>query len=96
MKNWIRPLDSDNENVLEQKQNKMFTHGECIRWILQDQNKQTIGRIAAFIDHKTKDLNDQPTGGLGFFECINNKDAAFALFDTCKNWLKDKQIEAMD
>ncbi|MUP37892.1 hypothetical protein [Labilibaculum euxinus] len=96
MKNWIRPLDSDIEKVFDSKQNKMFTHGECIRWILQDQNKQTIGRIAAFIDHKTKDLNEQPTGGLGFFECINNKDAAFALFDTCKNWLKDKQIEAMD
>ncbi|WP_461641553.1 hypothetical protein [Labilibaculum euxinus] len=96
MKNWIQPLDSDIEKVFDPKQNKMFTHGECIRWILQDQNKQTIGRIAAFIDHKTKDLNDQPTGGLGFFECINNKDAAFALFDTCKNWLKDKQIEAMD
>ncbi|PKQ63705.1 hypothetical protein [Labilibaculum manganireducens] len=96
MKNWIRPLDSDIEKVFDPKQNKMFTHGECIRWILQDHNKQTIGRIAAFIDHKTKDLNEQPTGGLGFFECINNKDAAFALFDTCKNWLKDKQIEAMD
>ncbi|WP_321318968.1 hypothetical protein [Labilibaculum sp.] len=96
MKNWIRPLDSDIEKVFDPKQNKMFAHGECIRWILQDQNKQTIGRVAAFIDHKVKNLTEQPTGGMGFFECINNKKAAFTLFDTCKNWLKDRQIEAMD
>lgn len=95
-KNWIRPLDSDIEKVFDPKQNKMFTHGECIRWILQDQNKNTIGRIAAFIDNKTKNINDQPTGGLGFFECINNKEAAFTLFDLCKNWLKERKIEAMD
>ncbi|WP_372753792.1 hypothetical protein [Labilibaculum sp.] len=95
-KNWIRPLDSDIEKIFDPKQNKMFTHGECIRWILQDQNKNTIGRVAAFIDYKTKDVNEQPTGGLGFFECINNKKAAFTLFDHCKQWLKERQIEAMD
>ncbi|PKQ65872.1 hypothetical protein BZG02_02390 [Labilibaculum filiforme] len=95
-KNWVRPLDSDIEKVFDPKQNKMFTHGECIRWILQDQNNKTIGRVAAFVDHKAKNVNEQPTGGFGFFECINNKHAAFTLFDTCKNWLENKQIEAMD
>jgi GNAT superfamily N-acetyltransferase len=95
-KNWIRPLDSDIEKVFDPKQNKMFTHGECIRWILQDQNKNTIGRVAAFIDEKTKNITEQATGGLGFFECIDNKEAAFTLFDLCKNWLKDRKIEAMD
>lgn len=95
-KNWIRPLDSDIEKVFDPTKNKMFEHGECTRWILQDKNKQTIGRIAAFIDHKSKDVNEQPTGGLGFFECINDKKAAYLLFDTCKQWLEKKNIEAMD
>ncbi|MFA8433999.1 MAG: hypothetical protein ACEPOZ_05735 [Marinifilaceae bacterium] len=95
-KNWIHPLKEDIQNIFDPTKNKHFQHGECTRWILTNQNGETIGRVAAFIDHKTKDLNDQPTGGMGFFECINNKEAAFQLFDQCKNWLKERNIEAMD
>lgn len=95
--NWIRPLDTDIENVFDPKTNKFFRHGECTRWILVDNTGTTIGRVAAFINTKTaKKDNDQPTGGMGFFECINNKDAAFALFDQCKSWLQERGMEAMD
>jgi hypothetical protein len=94
---WVRPLDKDIENVFEKKKNKTFRNGKCIRWILQDDSGKAIGRVAAFINEKTlnKD-NDQPTGGMGFFECINNQEAAFMLFDACKQWLIDNGIEAMD
>ncbi|MGQ1908775.1 hypothetical protein ACT3CE_03195 [Marinifilum sp. RC60d5] len=94
--NWIRPFDFEIENIFDANVNKMFQHGECTRWILTNKDNETIGRVAAFIDYKTKDANDQATGGLGFFECIDNKEAAFALFDHCKQWLKERQIEAMD
>lgn len=94
---WIRPLDADIESVFDPEKNKAFRHGECCRWILLDDNKVTIGRVAAFINQKTVNKgNDQPTGGMGFFECIENRDAAFKLFDHCKNWLTSKGMEAMD
>ena len=94
---WIRPLDKDVEGVFDPDKNKSFRHGEAIRWILVNDQGETIGRVAAFINQKTvnKD-NDQPTGGLGFFECIPDKDAAFRLFDQCKTWLAGKGMEAMD
>ncbi len=94
---WIRPLDKDIEGVFDPKQNKYFRHGECARWLLQNDKGETIGRVAAFIDRRSMNKdNDQPTGGIGFFECINDKDAAFKLFDTCKEWLEGKGMEAMD
>ncbi|MCE2994284.1 MAG: hypothetical protein ACK5RG_07940 [Cyclobacteriaceae bacterium] len=94
---WIRPLDKDVENVFDPEKNKTFRHGEVIRWILKDAQGTTIGRVAAFIDQKTVNKgNDQPTGGMGFFECIENKEAAFILFDQCKKWLQQKGMEAMD
>jgi hypothetical protein len=37
-----------------------------------------------------------PPGAMGFFECINDKEAAFILFDACKNWLSERGMEAMD
>lgn len=95
--NWIRPLDKDILAVFDKDKNKTFRHGTCARWILVNDQNQTIGRVAAFVNEKTVHKgNDQPTGGMGFFECINDKQAAFALFDECKNWLQAKGMEAMD
>jgi hypothetical protein len=93
---WIRPLDSDIEDVFDTKVNKYFRHGSCTRWILKDDQGQTIGRVAAFINNKTAKSTDFITGGMGFFECIDDQKAAFKLFDTCKAWLQDKGMEAMD
>lgn len=94
---WIRPLDADIEAVFNKDKNKTFRHGECCRWILQNEAGETIGRVAAFVNQKAVNKgNDQPTGGMGFFECIENKEAAYILFDQCKNWLTTKGMEAMD
>ncbi|MFA0962364.1 hypothetical protein AB9P05_11205 [Roseivirga sp. BDSF3-8] len=96
-KNWIRPLDNDIEAVFDPAKNKNFRRGEATRWILRDAQGRTIGRVAAFFDKKSKNKgNDQPTGGMGFFECINDQAAANILFDACKEWLKERGLEAMD
>ena len=94
---WIRPLDKDILAVFDKQKNKTFRHGECERWLLLDGSDQVIGRVAAFVNQRTvMKGNDQPTGGLGFFECINDKKAAFMLFDQCRQWLSSKGMEAMD
>ena len=94
---WIRPLDADVDGVFDSEKNKTYHHGECIRWILLNDDGETIGRVAAFINQKTVSKgNDQPTGGMGFFECMDDKQAAFLLFDQCKNWLAQRGMEAMD
>ncbi len=95
-KNWIRPLNSDIEKIFDPSKNRLFKRGDAIRWILQDQNNRIVGRIAAFYDEKTANKNDQPTGGCGFFECINDQKAANLLFDAARNWLKEQGMEAMD
>ncbi len=94
--NFIRPLDKDVNNVFDPKKNKAFRFGECGRWILKDE-ETTIGRVAAFVNKKYKNKGDeQPTGGIGFFECIDNQQAADMLFDVAKSWLIQRGMEAMD
>lgn len=94
--NWIRPLDKDIEKIFDPELNKKFRQGEAIRWLLEDKEKNIVGRVAAFFDKKTAKKNRQPTGGLGFFDCINDKHAAHTLFDACREWLKGKGMEAID
>lgn len=95
-RNWVCPLDEEVEAVFDPSRNPTFEHGEAIRWILKNDKQKTIGRIAAFIDYVRSKANNQPTGGIGYFEVIDNKDAAFMMFDTAKDWLASKKMEAMD
>lgn len=94
-KNWICPLDVEIEGIFNPKSNICFENGKAIRWILYDDSGQSIGRIAAFIDFKKVNIYRYPTGGAGFFECINDQDAANLLFDTAKEWLKGQGMKAM-
>jgi hypothetical protein len=93
---WVCPLDNDIKTVFDPDKNTYFRHGKVERWVLTDDSDCLIGRIAAFIDYNLCNTYDQPTGGTGFFECIDDQKAAFLLFDTAKSWLAEQGMEAMD
>lgn len=92
--NWIAPLRRDIESIFDPGRNHYYSHGICTRWICMN-NHQTIGRMAAFIDYEKTSRTTLPAGGIGFFEAMN-KEAAFLLFDTARQWLKEKGMLAMD
>lgn len=95
--NYIRPLDKDVMEVFDKEKNKAFRFGEATRWILKDKDGQLIGRIAAFTNKKYRNKGDEiPVGGIGFFDCINDQNAADMLFDVAKHWLITKGMQAMD
>ena len=93
---WVCPLDRDIEAIFDPEKNSYYRHGEAERWIMLDDRNKPAGRIAAFIDRNLAFSHEQPTGGIGFFECINNKSAASLLFDTAKEWLRSRGMEAAD
>src|SRR5690606_11416731 len=95
--NYIRPLDKDILQVFDPKKNKAFRFGEASRWVLKTDDGEIAGRIAAFTNKKYKNKGDTvPVGGIGFFDCINNQQAADMLFDVAKHWLMQRGMEAMD
>lgn len=93
---WVCPLESTIEATFDPALNHAFRNGIATRWILSDSEGRTIGRVAAFIDRVRSAANSQPTGGMGFFEVVENRKAAFLLFDTAKVWLSANGAEAMD
>jgi GNAT superfamily N-acetyltransferase len=95
--NYIRPLDNEVNDVFDPSKNKNFKYGEAKRWILKDDNEKLIGRIAAFTHTKYVNKGTEfATGGIGFFDCIDDQPAANKLFDAAKEWLQSKGMEAMD
>jgi GNAT superfamily N-acetyltransferase len=94
---YVHPLDGDVEGVFCYRKNTLLQGGgEVARFMLQDENGAPVGRVAVFVGPQTACLNDQPTGGMGFFECIRCRKAAFSLFDACRQWLEARGVEAMD
>jgi len=95
--NWIKPLDKEINDVFDEEKNKAYRFGKTERWILRNNDGKWIGRIAAFVNKKYKTKGDDcAVGGIGFFECINNQEAADMLFDNAKHWLLNEGVEAMD
>lgn len=95
--NYIRPLDKDIRDVFDPKKNKYFRSGKICRWLLKDDSGNLIGRISAFVNPKYKNKGDKlKTGGIGFFDCIDDQEAANLLLNTGKEWLEKQGMEAMD
>jgi len=94
--NWIRPLDKDVLSVLDKDRIRLSA------WIMhslaaEGWERSGLGRVAAFVWKRTGEQRQWSADGWdGFFECIQDKSAAFMLFDRCKEWLQAQSMEAMD
>jgi hypothetical protein len=93
---WACPLDKEIAAIFDPAKNTFYHHGDATRFLLKNNQGKLLGRVAAFIDEKTARIQDQPTGGMGFFECVNDQGAANKLFDAAKEWLEARKMEAMD
>ena len=93
---WVRPIDDSIRKIFDPATNPLFREGEAIRWIARDHTGQVVGRIAAFYNREQAALEEQPTGGCGFFEAIDDQQVADLLFDAAREWLRARGMEAMD
>ena len=94
--NWVCPFDDSIKAVFDPTKNKLFKDGDAIRWVAHNASGECVGRIAAFYDQSHAFGYEQPTGGCGFFEAIDDQELANTLFDAARDWLKERGMEAMD
>lgn len=94
--NYIPHIIQDIEKVFNPDKNKLLKDGKAERWVFYNDKDELIGRVAAFVNPKTAYTEKQPTGGMGFFESVNDQEVANFILDTAKNWLILQGMEAMD
>lgn len=94
--NYIPHLRQDIDKIFDSQKNKLLQEGKAARWFFVNEHNQSVGRIAAFVNPKTAYSEVQPTGGIGFFESINDQKTANYIFETAKRWLESEGMEAMD
>jgi len=91
---WVPPLIDDQYGQFDGKRNPTLDHCEYALFLLEDDRK-TIGRIAAFLDKMAIDLWKEPIGFFGYYECINNNKASNLLFEAAASWLKGRGMKVM-
>jgi GNAT superfamily N-acetyltransferase len=94
--NYIPHIRQDVASIFDMRKNKLFKDGNAMRWVLLSSQGEAIGRIAAFYSRKYSDAQKQKTGGIGFFECLDNDDAARLLLQAACDWLWSQGMEAID
>lgn len=93
--NWVPLLKMLTRQTVKGKDNALFANGKHIIFILRD-GKNTVGRLIAGTDDTRNAEKGIKRGYITLFECIEDKDAAFILFDAAKTWLKEKGMDFIE
>src|SRR3970040_565065 len=91
---WVPPLWMDRKKLMDKKKNPFYEHADA-EFFLAERDGATVGRIAAIVNHNHNIEHKDKIGFFGFFECIDDQTVANALFDTAREYLKSRGMNAM-
>ena len=86
-KNWVPPIIKDRERLLDPDKNCFFQQADVALWAAR-RDGRLVGTIAAFIDHRFNDYLKQQVGFFGFFEVLDDHEAAEVLLGTARDWVQ--------
>jgi hypothetical protein len=79
--NWVPPLVRDVRSAFDRSKHPFHEHSE-VQAFLALRNGKPVGRIAAIRNRNHEKFHEEPVGFFGYFECVNDRAVAEALFDT--------------
>jgi len=86
--NWVPPFLDDQRSLLNPAKNPFWKHAKVALFAAYDEQHQMIGRISASVDDNFNKFWNEKTGFFGWFECVQNAEAAQALFQEAEKFLK--------
>jgi hypothetical protein len=91
---WVAPLRGDQKKILDERRHPFYRHAELQLFIAR-RGSSVLGRIAAIVDHNALPEACQRTGSFGFFESVDDQEAASGLIDAAKEWLRGRGMHLM-
>ncbi|OQY26245.1 MAG: hypothetical protein B6I34_00025 [Anaerolineaceae bacterium 4572_32.1] len=92
--NWVPPLISMMKNIFDPQKMPLWEHSEFENFIARRDGK-VVGRITAIINSNHNKIHQEQMGFFGFFEVLQDYEAAEALFDAAAEWLRAKGMTAI-
>ena len=82
---WVPPLKSQEQDLLTPGRHPFGNEAECSLF-LAVRDSVPVGRIAAVADRKADARASEKIGAWGFFECMDDREAAHSLFAAARNF----------
>jgi len=91
---YVPELYMAQKDMFNRKKNPFFKHAE-VKSFLAEKDGKTIGRISAILNYNYNEYHNCMVGFFGFFDVINDYQAAKALLDTAVEWCRAKGCNAI-
>lgn len=85
--NWVPPFIHERLEFFDVKKNPFYEHARY-QLFLAYRNGEPVGTIGAVVDDNHNQVHQELCGAFGFFECIDDQEAANALFHAAEDWIR--------
>ena len=86
---FVPPLLMQEKRRISPRHNPFFKFGEAQLFVAR-RGATPIGRISAQINHRYLETHSDRTGHFGFFDCVDDQEAADLLLQSASQWLADR------
>ncbi|GAX57826.1 GNAT family N-acetyltransferase [Streptomyces olivochromogenes] len=91
---WVAPLEREQRALLDPARSPFHQVG-TVRLFLARRDGVVVGRIAAITDPRFNERHDARCGQFGLFECVDDIEAAAALFNAAAGRLRERGLDRM-
>jgi GNAT superfamily N-acetyltransferase len=92
--NWIPPLRSEQRDLVGYGPHPFYEKNQS-QTFLAHREGEAVGRIAAILNQVHIQHHGERRGFFGFFECVDDEEAARALLDAARQWLAERDVRSM-
>ena len=88
---WVPPIKSKVAHLLDPERHPFWRFAQR-ELFLARRGPEVVGRVAAILDRRYNDYQQEKMGAFGFFECTRDPEAAAALFAAAGAWVRDQGL----
>ncbi len=85
---WVPPIFPERVHFTDPEKNPFFEHSEAQMYVAT-RGEEIVGTIAAFTNHRHNEFQNENVGFFGFFEVLEDYEAAEALLKTAEKWARE-------
>jgi GNAT superfamily N-acetyltransferase len=91
---WVPPLINERKDFLNPEKNPFFEHA-VVEYFMAFRGDEPVGTIAAFTNSAYNEFQSVNIGFFGFFEVLEDREAAHALLHTAEDWARKAGHDAI-
>ncbi len=88
-KNWVPPIIEERGELLDPNRNGFFEEND-VTLLAARRDERLVGTVAVFIDRRFNEHLNKKVGFFGFFEVLNDYEAAELLLGAARDWLRER------